>query len=94
VGLFDLSYSGQLRLSGELGMTAAQPRSDDELGPVDILAIEFPGGRLTSPGFEQLLSLSDQGVVEILGMEFITEDADGKSKRLTSGSWPFPGLST
>ena len=25
------------------------------LGPVDSLAIEFPGGRLTSSGFEQLL---------------------------------------
>jgi hypothetical protein len=35
---------------------AAQPGSDDELGPVDFLAIEFPGGRLTAPGFEQLLS--------------------------------------
>ena len=76
-------------------MTTPQPGSDgDELGPVDFLAIEFPGGRLTSPGFEQLLSLADQGVVEILDMEFITKDADGKSKRLTSGSSPFPREST
>jgi hypothetical protein len=35
-------------------MAATQPGSDDdELGPVDFLAIEFPGGRLTAPGFEQ-----------------------------------------
>ncbi len=33
---------------------AAQPESADELGPVDFLAIEFPGGRLTAPGFEKL----------------------------------------
>src|SRR5262245_23892587 len=41
-----------------LGMAAAsQPEPGDELGPVDFLAIEFPVGRLTSAGFEQLLSL-------------------------------------
>ena len=60
-----------------------QPGSDDdELGPVDFLAIEFPGGRLTAAGFEQLLSLVDRGVVDILDMEFITKDADGKSKKV------------
>ena len=41
---------------------AAWPGSDDELGPVDFLAIEFPGGRLTAAGVEQLLSLADQGI--------------------------------
>jgi hypothetical protein len=51
---------------------AAQPGSDgDELGPVDFFAIEFPDSRLTASGFEQLLSLADRGVVEILDMEFI-----------------------
>ena len=43
---------------------AAQPGSDDELGPVDFLAIEFPGGRITAPGFEQLLgALLSEGVL-------------------------------
>jgi hypothetical protein len=28
---------------------------DDELGPVDFLAIEFPNWRITAPGFERLL---------------------------------------
>jgi Family of unknown function (DUF6325) len=64
-------------------MVAAQPGSgDDELGPVDFLAIEFPGGRLTAAGFERLLSLADQGVVDILDMEFITKGADGKSRKV------------
>lgn len=57
---------------------AAQPKTGDELGPIDFIAIEFPGGRLTGAGFERLLSLADQGVVGILDMEFITKDADGK----------------
>jgi hypothetical protein len=63
-------------------MAAAPQGSDDALGPVDFLAIEFPGGRLTAAGFEKLLSLADQGVVDILDMEFITKGADGKSRKV------------
>jgi len=49
--------------------------------------MEFPGGQLTAPGFERLLSLSDQGVVDILDMEFITKDTDGKSKKSCGGQF-------
>ncbi|HWN59279.1 MAG TPA: DUF6325 family protein, partial [Streptosporangiaceae bacterium] len=72
-------------------MTTAQPGSEDELGPVDFLAIEFPGGRLTAAGFEQLLSLADQGVVRILDMEFIARDADGKTKKADVWEFAVPG---
>jgi uncharacterized protein DUF6325 len=72
-------------------MTAAQPGPDgDDLGPVDFLAIEFPGGRLTAAGFEQLLSLADQGVVDILDMEFITKDAYGNSKKVDVWEFAVP----
>jgi hypothetical protein len=63
---------------------------DDQLGPVDFLAIEFPGGRLTAPGFEQLLSLADQGVVDILDMEFITKDEHGNSKKIDVWDFAVP----
>ncbi|HMD24148.1 MAG TPA: DUF6325 family protein [Streptosporangiaceae bacterium] len=72
-------------------MTTVQPGSEDELGPVDFLAIEFPGGRLTAAGFEQLLSLADQGVVRILDMEFIARDADGKTKKADVWEFAVPG---
>ena len=71
-------------------MAAAGPGSDDELGPVDFLAIEFPGGRLTAAGFEQLLSLADQGVVQILDMEFIVKDAGGTSKKVDVWEFAVP----
>ncbi len=72
-------------------MTAAQPGADgDELGPVDFLAIEFPRRQLTSPGFEQLLALADQGVVDILDMEFITKDADGRSQKVDIWEFAVP----
>jgi hypothetical protein len=69
---------------------AAQPGSDDELGPVDFLAIEFPGGRLTAPGFEQLLALVDQGVLDILDMESITKEANGTSKKVDVWEFAVP----
>ena len=73
-------------------MAATQPESDgDELGPVDFLAIEFPGGRLTAPGFERLLGLADQGIVEILDMEFIAKDAEGTSKKVDVWEFAVPG---
>jgi hypothetical protein len=71
-------------------MAAAQPNSDDQLAPVDFLAIEFPDGRLTSAGFEQLLSLADQGVVDILDMEFIVKNADGTSKKVDVWDFAVP----
>jgi Family of unknown function (DUF6325) len=73
-------------------MAATQPEPDgDELGPVDFLAIEFPGGRLTAPGFEKLLGLADQGIVEILDMEFIAKDAEGTSKKVDVWEFAVPG---
>ena len=72
-------------------MAATQPESDgDELGPVDFLAIEFPGGRLTAPGFEKLLGLADQGIVDILDMEFIAKDAGGTSKKVDVWEFAVP----
>jgi hypothetical protein len=44
-------------------------QDDDVLGPIDFLAIEFPGARITSPGFEQLLTVADQGIIRILDLE-------------------------
>jgi len=63
---------------------------DDRLGPVDFLAIEFPGGPLTGAGFEELLALADQGIVEILDMDFINKDVDGKSRKVDA--WDFAAL--
>jgi hypothetical protein len=34
-----------------------------KLGPADFRAVDFPGGRVTAPGFGQLLSLAPQGTV-------------------------------
>jgi Family of unknown function (DUF6325) len=59
---------------------ARQP-DEDELGPVDYLAVEFPGGRITAPGFEQLLSLARQGTIRILDAEFVVKDSAGNTRK-------------
>jgi hypothetical protein len=59
-----------------------QPDSADELGPIDFLAIEFPGQHISASGFEQLLSLADQGVIGILDLEFIAKDALGNASKV------------
>ena len=54
---------------------------EDELGPVDFLAVEFPDGRISAAGFEQLLSLARQGTIRILDAEFIVKDANGNASK-------------
>lgn len=35
---------------------ADSPQPDDELGPIDFLAVEFPHGEISAPGFEMRLT--------------------------------------
>ena len=55
---------------------------EDELGPIDFLAVEFPGARITGGGFQQLLALADAGVIAILDMEFIASDVHGNARKV------------
>jgi len=55
---------------------------DDELGPIDFLAVEFPGGRITTGGFERLLALADGGVIGILDVEFVASNGDGNARKV------------
>jgi hypothetical protein len=68
--------------------TPTPPDPDDELGPIDFLAIEFPDAHLSAPGFEQLLSLADQGVIRLLDLEFITKDSAGNARKVDVGDLP------
>ncbi len=50
---------------------------DDELGPVDYLAVEFPAGRLTSNEFELLLDAVTRKSIRVLDLEFVAKGDDG-----------------
>ncbi len=51
---------------------------DTILGPIDYLAVEWPGGKVTGEGFRLLMDLVDHEVVRVLDLLFIAKDADGK----------------
>jgi len=67
-----------------------EPDPTDELGPIDFLAIEFPDGHLGAPGFEQLMSLADRGVIYILDLEFIVKDSGGHAGKADVGELSNP----
>ncbi len=50
---------------------------DVELGPISYLVVEFPGAKLTGKGLEELLRLTDQGLVRVLDLVFLMKTADG-----------------
>jgi hypothetical protein len=64
---------------------------DDELGPIDFLAIEFPGARVTSEGFEQLLALAEAGVIGIVDVEFVASGGGDDVRKVNPRELSTPG---
>jgi hypothetical protein len=60
-----------------------------EMGPVDYLVVEFPGGKLSGKGLPLLVDLVDRGIIRILDLVFIRKLMDGSvvdiDLRRTSG---------
>src|SRR5262249_15718266 len=54
----------------------------EEMGPIDYLIIEFPGGRMTGQGLPLLVDLVDRGVIRILDLAFIRKLPDGTVTRV------------
>lgn len=51
--------------------------SEQNVGPIDYLALEFPEARITGQGMQILLDLVDRGIIRILDLRFVVRDADG-----------------
>jgi hypothetical protein len=48
-----------------------------DVGPIDYLALEFPGARLTGEGLTILLDLVDRGIVRLLDLRALKRETDG-----------------
>jgi len=48
-----------------------------DVGPIDYLALEFPGARLTGEGMSILIDLVDRGIIRILDMRAMVRGDDG-----------------
>ena len=61
-------------------MTGPQVEPDpqlDELGPIDYIVIEWPGGQPKGEALPHLLELVDRGIIRILDIAVMAKDADG-----------------
>ena len=54
------------------------------LGPIDYLAVEWPGGHVTGEGFRLLMDLVDREIVRVLDILFIAKDADGTIAKIAT----------
>ncbi len=48
-----------------------------DVGPIDYLAVEFPGARLDGEGLAELLNLVDAGIIRILDLRVAKVELDG-----------------
>lgn len=46
-------------------------QTEEQLGPIDLVAVEFPDGQPTTAGFDLLLDLAERDVIRILDVEFV-----------------------
>jgi hypothetical protein len=61
--------------------SAPGPKDDEmaQLGPVELLLVEFPGNQFTGEIIPALRDLLDQGTIRILDLVFVAKDADGNA---------------
>ena len=64
----------------------------DEMGPVDFMVIEFPGGRMSGEGLPLLVDLADRGVVRVLDLVFVRKMSDGSIARMNLTGLSSDGL--
>ena len=51
--------------------------SEQHVGPIDYLVMEFPQAKITGKGLAVLLDLVDRGIIRILDLRFVVRAADG-----------------
>src|SRR5215204_7432299 len=51
--------------------------TEQDVGPIDYLAVEFPQAKLTGEGLGILVDLVDRGIIRILDLRFVKREQDG-----------------
>ena len=51
--------------------------TEQDLGPIDYLALEFPGSQLRGEGLAALVDLVDRNIIRVLDLRFIKREDDG-----------------
>jgi hypothetical protein len=58
----------------------------DELGPIDYVVLEWPGGQPTGEAIPLLIDLVDRGVIRIIDVALMAKDPDGTAGALDLAS--------
>jgi hypothetical protein len=71
-------------LGDTVSPTGRQAAGDelDNIGPIDYLVVEFPGGRMTGEAMPLLVDLVDRGIIRILDLMFVKKEPDGMVRGL------------
>jgi len=56
--------------------------TEQSVGPIDYLALEFPEARLTGEGMAILVDLVDRGIITILDLRVVRHESDGSFQAL------------
>lgn len=51
--------------------------SELDVGPIDYLALEFPGAQLRGEGLKALLDLTERGIIRVLDLVVVRVESDG-----------------
>jgi Family of unknown function (DUF6325) len=51
--------------------------TEQDIGPIDYLTLEFPKAKLTGEGLAALVDLVDRGIIRILDLRFVKREGDG-----------------
>ena len=57
----------------------------DQLGPIDYMVVEFPGGRLTGEGLPLLVDLVDRRIIRVIDLLFVKKSLDGTIRAVEIG---------
>jgi hypothetical protein len=56
---------------------SSESEAFDDIGPIDYLVVEYPGGRPTGEALPYLVDLVDRGLIRILDLVFVRKGEDG-----------------
>jgi hypothetical protein len=66
--------------------------TEQDIGPIDYLTLEFPKAKLTGEGLAALVDLVDRGIIRILDMRFVKREEDGTFSAVAVSDFDGDGL--
>jgi hypothetical protein len=66
--------------------------TEQDIGPIDYLTVEFPRAKLTGEGLAALVDLVDRGIIRILDLRFVKREEDGTFSALAVSDFDGDGV--